>query len=74
MNSIFSFVRTLSLGLLALTVASAAPAATETIFTETFSGSYLAGTTSLSSTQRLTPADSPKSGCGRLVPVGYCRQ
>ena len=73
MNSIFSFVRTLSLGLLALAVASAAPAATETIFTETFSGSYLAGTTSLSSTRRLTPADSPKSGVEGLFRSGTAR-
>lgn len=39
MKSFHSFVRTLSLGLAALAVASTASAATETIFTETFSGS-----------------------------------
>ena len=70
MKSFHSFVRTLSLGLAALAVASTASAATETIFTETFSGSYLAGTTSLSSTQRLTPADSPKSGVEGLFRSG----
>ena len=70
MKSFHSFVRTLLLGLAALAVASTASAATETIFTETFSGSYLAGTTSLISTQRLTPADSPKSGVEGLFRSG----
>ena len=59
MKSFHSFVRTFSLGLAVLAVASTASAATETIFTETFSGSVLAGTTSMAASENKGWAQSP---------------